>query len=81
MKINELQDHLDTIGPNQSEHSIGAEADDRLVIMEIFGRDKWQISYTERGQSLEYKTLQDEADVCAYLLQQLNPTTFQPKIE
>lgn len=81
MTINELREHLEAIGISPNTYSIGSEADNRLVIMEVLGRGTWQVSFSERGECLDYKTFQKEAEACAYFLQQMNPTTFQPKLE
>ena len=81
MTVNELQERLEAIGVSPDTYSIGSEADNRLVIMEVFGRGTWQVSFSERGECLDYKTFQEEADACAYCLKQMDPTTFQPKLE
>lgn len=81
MNILELQVHLDEIGAHPNGYSIGHDKDNRLVIMEVFGRKKWQVSFTERGECLDYKVFSDESQACDYFLQQLDPITFQPKIE
>ncbi len=81
MTIKELQGHLEAIGVSPNAYSIGSEEDNRLVIMEVFGRGTWQVSFSERGECLDHKTFREEADACAYFLQQIHPTTFQPKLE
>ncbi len=47
----------------------------------FFKNGEWIVRSSERGEVLEERGFELESEACDYVIQQIDPQTFQPKIE
>jgi hypothetical protein len=70
VNVQELAQALKELGVPSRVYSLHGWADERLCLEKASTTD-WRVLFVERGQERTLRTFRDEADACAFVLEEL----------